>query len=92
MASGADDLNVAGRLLLRQRAERHLVGMQGNDTLVGYAGTDSLDGREGDDLLFAIDGAPDIVNGGSGEEVSGDAGQWDSGVDIVSNMEDTNPG
>jgi Ca2+-binding RTX toxin-like protein len=73
----------------------NFIGMQGNDTLVGNDGNDRIDGRQGDDLLFAIDPsgpAADSVYGGTGEEVNGDAGQWDNGVDAVFEMEDTDPG
>ena len=70
-------------------------GMQGNDTLVGNNGTDRLDGRQGDDILLAVDpGGPaaDTLYGGTGEESSGDSGQWNPGTDAVFEMEDSDPG
>jgi Ca2+-binding RTX toxin-like protein len=67
-------------------------GGLGNDTLTGGSGADVLLGRAGDDALHAVDGFPDVLNGGSGGEVAGDRGSWDATLDAVKGMEDTNPG
>jgi Ca2+-binding RTX toxin-like protein len=67
-------------------------GMQGNDALFGNGGSDKLNGREGDDDLYALDGVADIVDGGDGEQVNGDQGQWDARLDTVTRMEDIDPG
>ena len=43
-----------------------LVGGDGNDTLDGGGGADTALGGNGDDLIFAVLGAPELIDGGDG--------------------------
>jgi Ca2+-binding RTX toxin-like protein len=78
-------------ILVGGQASETLSGMRGNDLIVGGWAPDNLNGGAGDDRLSAKDGFADSVRAGNSEEVAGDSGNWDAGLDLVSGMEDTNP-
>jgi Ca2+-binding RTX toxin-like protein len=54
-------------------------GGGGNDTLIGEGNSDVLRGDDGDDMLFALDGAVDVVDGGP----ASDCAESDDGMDNV---------
>ena len=60
-----------------------VLGGDGNDIIQGRGGSDRLFGAAGDDRLYALDGLPDVVNGGPGRDRF-----WGDQVDTVSEVED----
>jgi len=60
-----------------------VLGGDGNDIIQGRRGSDRLFGAAGDDRLYALDGLPDVVNGGPGRDRF-----WGDQVDTVSEVED----
>ena len=60
-----------------------VLGGDGNDTIHGGGGSDRLFGAAGNDRVYALDGLPDVANGGPGRDRF-----WGDQVDTVSEMED----
>jgi dipeptidyl aminopeptidase/acylaminoacyl peptidase len=55
----------------------------GSDSIVGGSGADRLFGAAGNDRVYALDGLPDVVNGGPGRDRF-----WGDQVDTVTEVED----
>ena len=45
-----------------------ILGGDGNDTIHGRGGSDLLFGAAGNDRIYALDGLPDVANGGPGRD------------------------
>jgi dipeptidyl aminopeptidase/acylaminoacyl peptidase len=59
-----------------------ILGGDGNDRIHGGDGSDRLFGAAGNDRLYALDGMPDVANGGPGRDRF-----WGDQVDTVSEIE-----
>ena len=58
-------------------------GGAGNDTLTGNGGLDTLYGEDGNDIFYAIDNAPDTIDGGLGTN----GAYADAGLDSLTNAQ-----
>ncbi|HJR96009.1 MAG TPA: hypothetical protein VJ807_11305 [Gaiellaceae bacterium] len=59
-----------------------ILGGDGNDSIHGGGGSDLLFGAAGNDRVYALDGLPDVANGGPGRDRF-----WGDQVDTVSEVE-----
>jgi Tol biopolymer transport system component len=81
-----DDLicGLRGKDLIRAGlGDDTVLGGDGNDTIHGGVGSDRLFGAAGNDRVYALDGLPDVANGGPGRDRF-----WGDQVDTVSEVED----
>ena len=56
----------------------YIYGLSGDDVLIGRAGSDHLFGNGGNDRLSGVDGYPDVLNCGRGNDDRARGDQFDS--------------